>query len=124
MNIFEIHYFILLIFGLLTGLSACTEKSVDPIPEKPIDIVIDTPNEVPDLPFAAWTPKTVTLPASFEEVPASTGLKAVDVNINFSKRISKVSRYVTGNNANCFSGWMQNNALLMKNINNLMLLFS
>lgn len=119
MNIFKISYFILLISGLLTGVSACKEKSVDPIPDQPIDIVIDTPNEVPDLPFAAWVPKTAIIPASYEEVPAATGLKAVDVAINFSKRISKVSRYVAGNNANCYTGWMQNNTLLMKNINNL-----
>ncbi|HEY5511040.1 MAG TPA: hypothetical protein VIK10_08425 [Prolixibacteraceae bacterium] len=104
---------------LITGLISCKEKSIAPVPEESIDVVIDTPNEVPDLPFASWIPKTVTLPASFEEVPASTGLKAVDVTINFSKRISKVSRYVTGNNANCYTGWMQNDAALMKNINNL-----
>jgi len=46
-------------------------------------------------------------------------LKAVDINVNFSKRITKVSKYVYGNNANCFTGWMQNDAALMQNINKL-----
>ncbi len=99
--------------------TSCQKKSVDSIPEPPVGNVIDTPNEVPELPFGAWLPKTASLPASYEEVLPSTGLKAVDISINFSKRISKVSRYVYGNNANCYTGWMQNEAGLMKNINNL-----
>ena len=95
------------------------QKSDTPPVEPPVDPVIETPNEVPDLPFGAWLPKTALLPTSYEEVPVSTGLKAVDISINFSKRITKVSRYVNGNNANCFTGWMQNDAGLIKNINNL-----
>ena len=43
----------------------------------------------------------------------------MNINVDFSKRITKVSKYVYGNNANCFTGWMQNDAALMKNINNL-----
>ena len=42
---------------LITGLISCKEKSVAPVPKEPIDVVIDTPNEVPDLPFASWIPK-------------------------------------------------------------------
>ncbi len=98
---------------------SCKKKSDTPPVEPPVDPVIETPNEVPDLPFGAWLPKTALLPTSYEEVPVSTGLKAVDISINFSKRITKVSRYVNGNNANCFTGWMQNDAGLIKNINNL-----
>lgn len=104
---------------LILIVASCKEKPGDPIPEPPVETVIDVPNEVPELPFAAWIPKTAVIPASYEEVNATSGIKAVDVTINFSKRISKVSRYVTGNNANCYTGWMQNDAALMKNINNL-----
>jgi hypothetical protein len=104
---------------MIAVLSSCKEKSVAPVPEEPVDVVIETPNQVPDLPFGAWVPKTAGLPANFEDVPPSAGLKAVDININFSKRISKVSRYVYGNNANCYTGWMQENTPLMKNIGNL-----
>jgi len=103
---------------LVICLFSCKDKSVVSPGTQPV-IIIGTPNEVPDLPFNAWTPKIASLPASYDDVPQFSGLKEVSITINFSKRISKVSRYVAGNNANCFSGWMQNNALLMKNINNL-----
>jgi len=104
---------------LITGLISCKEKSVAPVPEEPIDVVIDTPNDLPDLPFGAWSPKIASLPAVYDEVPQFSGLKEVTASINFSKRITKVSKFVNGNNANCFTGWMQDDAALMKNINNL-----
>jgi len=109
--------FLLLTLSLF--MTSCQEKSVETTPEPPKEIVIDTPNEVPELPFGAWVPKSAAIPASYEEIAPAGGIKAVDITINFSKRISKVSRYVTGNNANCYTGWMQENAALMKNINNL-----
>ncbi|MCX6222761.1 MAG: alpha-L-arabinofuranosidase [Bacteroidia bacterium] len=104
---------------MIICLFSCKDKSVITPVTPPVNVVIDTPNDLPDLPFGAWTSKMVTLPASYDEVPQFSGLKEVAVSINFSKRITKVSKYVNGNNANCFSGWMQNNANLMKNINNL-----
>jgi hypothetical protein len=99
---------------------SCQKKSVTP----PVDTVVDdpvieTPNDLPDLPFGAWSQKTAQIPSTFDDVPQSTGLTAVNVAINFSKRIARVSKYVNGNNANCYTGWMQNDAALMKNINNL-----
>src|SRR5512133_3446812 len=107
--------YILLSFSI-AGFTSCKKSPTVPDPVPPVDTVIDTPNEVPDLPFGSWAAKTATLPSVYEDVPVSNGLKAVDISINFSKRISKVSRYVTGNNANCYTGWMQDDAALMKNI--------
>lgn len=112
--------YIFLIFGLLISAESCKKKSENqPVIVVPPIVVIDTPNEVPDLPFEAWTSKTLTLPSGYDEVSQTTTIKSVDINVNFSKRITKVSKYVYGNNANCFSGWMQNDNALMKNINNL-----
>lgn len=100
-------------------LVSCKEKGVTPPVVPPDDTVVETPNEVPDLPFGAWAAKTAVVPASYDEAPASAGLTAVDIGINFSKRTTKVSRYVYGNNANCYTGWMQNDAALVKNMGNL-----
>jgi hypothetical protein len=113
-------FIIILLLSVLTaGFSSCKKSSTVPDPVPPDNNVVDTPNEVPELPFGAWESRTAAIPAAYEEIPASTGLKAVDISINFSKRISKVSRYVNGNNANCYTGWMQDDAALMKNISNL-----
>ena len=81
--------------------------------------VIETPNEVPDLPFGSWSAKTLSVPIAYDNVPQTSQIKGLDVNVDFAKRITKVSKYVYGNNANPFTGWMQNDAALMKNINNL-----
>ena len=118
MNILEKLYCILLCFSLLSIAVSCKKSSVDP-PVNPPVVVIDPPNEVPDLPFGAWVSKSAPLPASYDDVPQFSGLKAVDVQVNFSKRITKVSKYVFGNNANCFTGWMQNDAALMHNMDQL-----
>ncbi len=99
-------------------LNSCKEKSAV-VPDIPPVIVIETPNEVPDLAFNAWSSKLALIPAVYDDVPQFSGLREVAVTINFSKRITKVSKYVNGNNANPFTGWMQNDAALMKNINNL-----
>ncbi len=106
-----------LVFGLLTY--ACNRKSAIPPDIPPVELAIDTPNAVPDLPFDAWISKSIALPASYDDVPQETRLKAVDILVNFSNHITKVSRYIYGNNANCYTGWMQNDAALMQKINNL-----
>jgi len=104
---------------LVISTFSCKDKSdITPV-TPPVTVVIDTPNDLPDLPFGAWSPKTAVMPTIFDEVPQFSGLKEVSVVLNFSKRITKVSKYVNGNNANCFTGWMQDDAALMKNINNL-----
>ena len=95
------------------------KKNTDTTPVVPPVVVIETPNEVPDLPFGSWISKSIALPASYDDVPQFSGLKVADVNVNFAKRMTKVSKYVFGNNANCFTGWMQNDANLMHNMDQL-----
>ena len=107
------------IAGIMFGIWSCKKKTEIPAIQPPVDIVIETPNEVADLPFQGWSSKSLTLPAGYEEVAQVTGPKAVDVTVNFSKRITKVSRYIYGNNANCFTGWMQNDLTLMQKMNQL-----
>ncbi|HEY3390563.1 MAG TPA: hypothetical protein VGK38_13380 [Prolixibacteraceae bacterium] len=120
MNHFNKPFYLFLAVFLIFIASSCKKDPVVPPPVvPPVDPVIETPNEVPDLPFDAWQSKSIVLPASYDDVPQSSGLKAVDINVNFSKRITKVSKYVYGNNANCWTGWMQNDATLMQNINKL-----
>jgi hypothetical protein len=119
MKLLEQSLYFFFAISLTLGTLSCNEKSVTPPDDPPVEVVVETPNKVPDLPFEAWISKNAPLPSQYEDVQQSTGLKAVDVNVNFSKRITKVSKYVYGNNANCYTGWMQNDLPLMKNINNL-----
>jgi hypothetical protein len=106
--------------GLMILAASCkNDPVVPPVVVPPVKPVIETPNEVPDLPFGAWASKSLVLPSNYDDVPQTTGLKAVDINVNFSKRITKISKYVYGNNANCWTGWMQNDAALMQNIDQL-----
>jgi len=119
MNLLNKLFYFSFSFGVILGTTSCKKTNVVSPVDPPIDVKIDTPNDVPDLPFGAWVPKSMTLPVSYEDVPQFTGTKSMNINVDFSKRITKVSKYVYGNNANCFTGWMQNDAALMKNINNL-----
>lgn len=112
-------YFLYLFIILIPGAVSCKKDNVVPPVVPPVEVIIETPNEVPELPFGAWVSKSGAVPSGYEDMPQSEGLKAVDINVNFSKRITKVSKYVYGNNANCFTGWMQNDAALMQNINKL-----
>jgi len=112
------YYFLLSCFIISCIVSCKKNPEASPVVTPPV-VVIDTPNAVPDLPFGAWSPKNAQIPAVYDDVPQYAGNKGLDVVVNFSKRITKVSKYVTGNNANCFTGWMQNDAALMKNMNNL-----
>ncbi len=107
------------VVAITLGVFSCKKKTEIPAVQPPIDVVIETLNEVPDLPFQGWASKSLTLPTGYEEVTQVTGPKAVDVTVNFSKRITKVSRYIYGNNANCFTGWMQNDLTLMQKMNQL-----
>ena len=105
-----------LVLCLFTAIFACKSGSVDP-PVVPPVIIIDAPNEVPDLPFGSWSSKSITMPSVYEDVLQATGIKSVDITINFSKHFTKVSKYIFGNNANCYTGWMQNDGALMHKIN-------
>jgi len=119
MNLTKKIFFNLIILPLLAGTISCKKNSsVIPI-VPPVDPVIETPNSVPDLPFGAWISKNISIPTSYDDVTQFQGLKSVDINVNFSKHITKVSKYVFGNNANCFTGWMQNDAALMQKMNKL-----
>jgi alpha-L-arabinofuranosidase len=103
-------------FFLLYGIS-CKDK-INPEPEPELPPVIETPNEVPNLTFGAWSPKSATIPGYTEMAQTKTA-KTVDLTVDFSKRITKVSKYIYGNNANCYTGWMQNNSTLMQHIDKL-----
>ena len=110
---------VILCIGLLLFTVGCRKKStVVPI-TPPVIVTIETPNEVPDLPFGSWASKSISIPVSYDDVPQATGSKTVDVTVNFSNHITKVSKYVYGNNANCFTGWMQDNLSLMQNMSKL-----
>ena len=111
---------LLFTFSLVLSIVSCSKKgNVIPPVVPPVDVAIDTPNEVPDLPFGAWSSKNATLPSNYDNVPQTSASKDMDVKVNFSKRITKVSKYVYGNNANCFTGWMQSDAALMQKMNQL-----
>ena len=113
-------YHLFLSLVLIFVAVSCKKNGVTPVVDPPItDPVIETPNEVPDLAFGAWASKNITLPASYDDVQQTASTKTVDINVNFSKRITKVSKYVYGNNANCFTGWMQNDVALMQKMNQL-----
>ena len=119
MNLFDKLLFVILCIGLILTAPGCQKKSaVIPI-VPPANVTIETPNEVPDLPFGSWTSKSIANPVSYDNVPQTTGLKTVDVVVNFSEHSTKVSKYVYGNNANCFTGWMQDNSVLIRNMNKL-----
>ncbi len=103
--------------ALLLMVFAC-KKSEEPEPEPEVP-VIDTPNAVPHLAFGGWSPRNAVIPATSGEEARSTEAVTARITIDFAKQITKVSPYVYGNNANCYTGWMQNNSSLMRNITNL-----
>jgi len=110
---------VFLCVGLLLSTVGCRKKSAVIPVTPPAIVTIETPNGVPDLPFGAWVSKSISNPVSYDEIPQATGSKSVDVTVNFSNHITKVSKYVYGNNANCFTGWMQDNLSLMQNMSKL-----
>ena len=119
MHLFKKPLYLFFSLVLIINAISCKKSGVPPVDPVPPVVVIETPNDVPDLPFGSWASKSITLPTSYDDVPQFSGLKIADVNVNFAKRITKVSKYVYGNNANCFTGWMQNDAALMSKMNKL-----
>ncbi len=65
-----------------------------------------------------WQPKTCISP-SYIDAPQPSGTATVVVAVDFSAKIAKVSKYVYGNNSVPWSGKMNADAALMKNILNL-----
>lgn len=64
-----------------------------------------------------WQAKTISNPG-FIDIPQTTDPVTVSVRINLSDTITRISRYVFGDNANVFTGCMSDNKALMKNIAN------
>lgn len=62
-----------------------------------------------------WQPKVITNP-EFIDVQQTSDLVTVSVTINLSDTITKISKYVFGDNANLWTGCMSDNKQLMKHI--------
>jgi hypothetical protein len=65
-----------------------------------------------------WQSKTITSP-DYNDVVQTTAVVNVSIKINFTDTITKVPKYVYGDNANPYTGFMTDNPTLMKNITNL-----
>jgi len=66
----------------------------------------------------SWVPKQISAPA-YTDVNLTSLVPTSTIRINFSDTVTKVSKFVFGNNANVYSGTMTNEPELMKNISNL-----
>ena len=64
-----------------------------------------------------WQPRTTTSP-SYIDVPQATNKVVVAITVDFVDTLTKVSKYLFGDNANLWTGTMANNATLMKHIKN------
>jgi len=65
-----------------------------------------------------WQPKTITSP-EYINTPQPEEPATVTITVNFTDTISKVSKYIFGNNAVNWAGKMNNNAGLVADIKNL-----
>lgn len=64
-----------------------------------------------------WQPKTTVAP-DYKDTMQTTTAVNVSVKINFNDTITKVPKYVYGDNFNPYTGWMSNDPALMKHIIN------
>ena len=64
-----------------------------------------------------WQPRTIVSP-SYADVTQTTEPVTVAVTIDFKDTLTKIPRYIFGDNANLWSGPMSNNPTLMTNIAN------
>lgn len=64
-----------------------------------------------------WQPKT-TLSPQYNDVQQVTNAVTVAVTIDFHDTITRIPRYLFGDNANLWTGCMANNKALMKNMDN------
>jgi hypothetical protein len=64
-----------------------------------------------------WQPKVISNP-EYIDAPQISDQATISVKIDFTDTITKISRYIFGDNANVFTGCMSDNKSLMKNIAN------
>ena len=67
--------------------------------------------------MADWQPRTATVP-DYSDVQPATDPVTVAVTLDCSDTVTKVSKYLFGDNANLWTGTMSDNATLMKNMAN------
>ena len=65
-----------------------------------------------------WQPKTAVSPG-FVNTPQPASATTVTITVNMKDTVTKVSKYIYGNNAINWAGKMNNNATLVKEISNL-----
>lgn len=65
----------------------------------------------------SWQPRVISNP-EFVDIQQTTDPVTVSIKIDFNDTISKIPKYVFGDNANVFTGCMSDNKALMKNIAN------
>jgi hypothetical protein len=64
-----------------------------------------------------WQPRSIINP-DYNDVQQTTSEVTVAITIDFADTLTKISKYLFGDNANLWTGCMANNAGLMKNIKN------
>ncbi|MEJ7558280.1 MAG: alpha-L-arabinofuranosidase [Pedobacter sp.] len=65
-----------------------------------------------------WQARTFTAPA-FAEIAKPTAAATVNVTVDYSKTLTKVSKYLFGTNANTYIGQMVNEPILINHLKNL-----
>jgi beta-mannanase len=65
--------------------------------------------------LADWQPRTATLP-EYDDVPAVTDPVTVAVTVDFNDTLTKIPRYLFGDNANLWTGTMSDKPALMKHM--------
>ena len=65
-----------------------------------------------------WQPKTSTIP-DYVDAEKPSDAATTTITINYADTVTKVCKYVYGNNANTWSGKMYTNGKLVENIKNM-----
>jgi hypothetical protein len=65
----------------------------------------------------SWEPKTITSP-DYNDVQQTTDEVTLSITIDLSDTLTKISKYLFGDNANLWTGCMSDNKTLMKNMAN------
>lgn len=122
----NLKYLWLIIFAF--AVAACKKNSVGDATSNPDTPVIVTPTTItpqtdPSIAKSAgfflddWAPKTFTAPA-YTDV-AKPGDAAVTITVDYSKVITKVSKYLFGNNTNPYMSQIVTEPVLLNNIKTL-----
>ena len=112
----------------LLALEACSKKNSDQ-PETVISVGSDTTVTIIPQKDAAiastegfflddWAPKVFSAP-TYTDTAKTSAIATVTVNIDYSNVITKVSKYLFGNNTNPYMGQMITEPLLINNIKTL-----